>query len=119
MITISLDQLQLHAHHGVLEQERRVGGDFTVSVEMDVTGAEAAVADDRLEATVNYAEAYAAIRDVMRTPSRLIEHVAGRIAQRLLHDFPQIACVRVKVVKLNPPMGALCAGAGVTVTQKR
>lgn len=115
-LTISLDQLQLHAHHGVLEQERRVGGDFTVSVEMDVKGAEDAVWEDKLEATVNYADAYAAIRDEMRTPSRLIEHVAGRIAQRLRHDFPQIVRIRVKVVKVNPPMGAICAGAAVTVT---
>lgn len=118
-ITISLEKLQFRAHHGVMEQERIVGGDFMVDVTMDVTAAEEAVENDNLAGTVNYAEAYEAVKDEMHRPSRLIEHVAGRIGKRLLNDFAQVERVTVHVVKSNPPMGALCAGAGITLTLSR
>lgn len=118
-VSVSLEALQFRAHHGVLPQERTVGGDFTVDVVMDVTAAGDAVEKDDLAATVNYAEAYGAIKDEMHRPSLLIEHAAGRIAKRLLRDFAQVERVRVHLVKQNPPMGGRCAGAGVTLTLSR
>ena len=64
-LTIRLDGLRFHACHGVSEQERRVGQDFTVSLRLVVGPCPGAVGADRLEATVNYAEAYALVRSVM------------------------------------------------------
>ena len=52
----------------------------------------------------------------MALQSNLVEHVAGRIGRRVLAEFPLADNVRVEVVKLNPPMGAACDGAGVELT---
>lgn len=117
--TIQLKEMRFHAFHGVMEQERIVGGDFSVSVSLTVADAGGAVLHDSLEHTVNYADAYAQVRRVMQQPSALIEHVAGRILQALFAAFPPVTEAEVSVCKLNPPMGADCAGACVTVRAAR
>ena len=115
--SISLKALRFYAYHGVLPQERTVGGEYEVTVKADVDLSQAAESD-QIADTINYADMYEAIRQEMAVPSQLLEYVAGRIARRLLGDFPTIGIIHVEVVKLNPPMGADCKGAGVEITMK-
>jgi dihydroneopterin aldolase len=113
---ILLNDIRLYAYHGVLPQEQLVGGWYRVSVEAD-TQAEAATQSDRLEDTVNYADMAFAIQEEMKEKSRLLEHVAGRIARRLLNDFPSLNHVKVRVIKENPPISGLdSAGAGIELS---
>ena len=49
----------------------------------------------------------------MGIPSKLLEHVCGRIVERLFRDFPAIEEVEIKLSKRNPPMGADIDAAGV------
>ena len=70
---------------------------------------------DELQGTLNYAEVYQKVREEMATPSKLLEHVAGRIAQRLFSDFQEIQKLQLSITKVNPPMGADSDGAGVEV----
>ena len=116
--TILLPQMQFHARHGVLPQERLVGAQFTVSLEAQVRFDEALLTD-RLEGTVSYADIHQAVKEEMATPSALLEHVAGRIARRLLHDFPLIQALKIELMKQNPPMGADIPSAGVRLEVKR
>jgi dihydroneopterin aldolase len=55
----------------------------------------------------------------MRIPSQLLEHVAWRIAQRLLDDFQTISEINIALYKQNPPMGADCSQVGVEATYIR
>jgi len=50
---------------------------------------------------------------VMSEPCNLVEHAAFKMAERMMKRWPQIAAVDVKLIKINPPMGADCDGAGV------
>lgn len=109
---ITLSRLRFHAYHGVLAQERLTGNDYEVSLRIGYDTGKAAETDDVAD-TINYAEAYGEVRQVMETPSRLIENVAGRIAERLFMRWQDITTVCVTVRKLNPPMGADCDGAEV------
>ena len=112
--TVSLEGLRFHANHGVLPQERVVGGDFMVSVTVDYDFS-AALSSDDVKDTLNYAELYQIINKEMQTPSCLLEHVAGRIGERILSAFPQALSVGIEITKRNPPMGADCDGATVFV----
>jgi len=116
--TILLPQMHFHAHHGVLPQERLVGAQFTVSLEAQVRFDEA-LQSDSLEGTVSYADIHQAVKEEMTTPSALLEHVAGRIARRLLHDFPLIQALKIELMKQNPPMGADIPSAGVRLEVTR
>jgi dihydroneopterin aldolase len=112
--SITLRNLRFYAFHGVLSQERSVGGHYTVTLSVDVDVSRA-MESDSVADTVNYAELYSIVRQQMAVPSALLEHVAGRIANAVFQQFPQITAASVEVVKDNPPIGGECGGAGVTI----
>ena len=110
--SIRLHDMRFYAYHGVMEQERRVGGEYLVSLQVE-TDLSRAVNSDSVADTVNYAQLYEVVRCEMAEPSQLLEHVAGRIGQRVLDRFPQVTALTVSVTKCNPPMGADSKGASV------
>lgn len=116
--TIFVNDIQLHAYHGVMPQEQLTGNDYLVSVSAQYPIDKAIITDD-VQHTLNYAMVYDIVKEEMGISSKLVEHVAGRIAQHLMKQFADISAVRVRITKLNPPMGAQCAGAGVEVEMTR
>ena len=111
---IYLRNVRFHAFHGVLPQERIVGNDYLGNLVLDYDFSSAMKTDD-FQGTLNYAEVYQKVREEMAVPSKLLEHVAGRIAHRLFSDFPEIQKLQLSITKVNPPMGADSDGAGVEV----
>ena len=115
---IFVNDIRLYAYHGVMEQERIVGGWFRVSVEAE-THEDKSVQTDELADTVSYADLAQVVREEMGVTSHLVEHVAGRIGQRLLKDYPTLLSATVRVTKENPPLGLTCQGAGVEVKYEK
>ena len=111
---IYLRNVRFHAFHGVLPQEGIVGNDYLVNLVLDYDFS-SAMQTDELQGTLKYAEVYQKVREEMAVPSKLLEHVAGRIAHRLFSDFPEIQKLQLSITKVNPPMGADSDGAGVEV----
>lgn len=111
---IYLKNVRFHAYHGVLQQERIVGNDYVVNlvVDYDFTSA---MKTDELSATINYAELYEIIKEEMAIPSKLLEHVVGRIGKRVFSEYSAIRQIQLAITKENPPFGADCDGAGVEV----
>lgn len=116
--TVALNHLRFHAYHGVLPQEKQVGGSYDVSIRLQIREAQDAVLHDKLSGTVNYAEVYEEIKSIMSQPSQLLEHVAGRILRRIFLQHRQVTQASVTVCKINPPIGADCESASVTLTAK-
>jgi len=115
---VYLRNVRFHAFHGVLPQERKVGAEYTVSLRVGAN-LSLAVDHDAVDVTIDYSTLYELVRREMSIPSELLEHVAGRIARTVFDHYPQALTVDVDVTKLNPPMGADCAGAGVELHLKR
>lgn len=109
---IQLKKLRFHAFIGVGAQERLTGNDFEVDLRLQ-TDISVAMKTDDICNTVSYAEAYDEVTLVMSEPCNLVEHAAFKMAERMMKRWPQIAAVDVKLIKINPPMGADCDGAGV------
>ena len=101
--TIFLSGMRFYAYHGCFEEEQRIGTHFTVDVTLTYD-AEAAVASDDVEKSVNYQLVYKTIQKVMNEPQHLIETVADHIVRDIKIDFPQVQHVPVKLCKLNPPL---------------
>jgi dihydroneopterin aldolase len=116
--SIQLHDLRFYAYHGVLEQERRVGGEYLVSLSVEADLSRAVVSDSVAD-TINYAALYEVVAQEMAQPSQLLEHVAGRIGQHVLEDFPQAESLTIRITKCNPPMGADCQGASVEICALR
>lgn len=109
---ITLTDLRFHAFHGVIPQERLTGNDYSVSLRIGYPVREACLSDE-VDDTLNYASVYDIVSQEMNVPSKLLERVAYRIADRLFRKFNLITVLDVKLNKLNPPFGADCYGAGI------
>lgn len=100
---IELKDMRFFVHHGVFEQETIVGNQFVVNLRLEIDLSKACRSDD-VNDTVNYATVYELVKKEMETPSRLIEHVAYRILQRLKKSFPEITTIEVRLAKKHPPV---------------
>lgn len=109
---IFLKDLRCYAYHGVAPQENLIGNEYLIQLKLKVDISKAVLTDEVTD-TVNYAEVYEAVKAEMNIPSKLLEHVAGRIAQSLFDRFPVIEEVELRLSKRNPPMGADLDAAGV------
>lgn len=109
---ICLHEVRFYAFHGVMPQERSVGGEFLVSVKVGYP-LEKAMSSDDVADTLNYAELYELVKKEMMLPSSLLEHVMGRIVEAIEKAFPKVTSVEVKIKKVNPPMGSDSNGAEV------
>jgi len=64
---IFLKDVRFHAFHGVMPQERKVGGYFLVSVKAGYP-LEQAIKSDNVADTLNYAELYELVKREMMQP---------------------------------------------------
>jgi dihydroneopterin aldolase len=115
---IELSNIHLYAYHGVLPQENKVGGWYTLNLQATISNLDS-IANDNLEATVNYAEIYEVICEEMKIPSRLLEHVCGRILERLFEKFAIIEKIEITLTKDTPPMGGDRLSSSVRIKAER
>jgi len=111
---IHLKQVRFHAFHGVMPQEQQVGADFLIDLRVGYPLGKA-MQSDEVGDTLNYASLYDLVAREMQQPSKLLEHVAGRIAEAIGKTFPQVTSIDLVLTKQNPPMGADCEGASVEI----
>jgi len=104
MAHISIEGMEFFAHHGCMKEEQMIGTRFLVDVVLETETLKAEKTDD-LSSTINYQTVYELIAGEMRIRSKLLEHVARRILDRICSQFPQIQAAEVKICKLNPPVG--------------
>lgn len=115
---IHLRGLQFYAYHGVLPEEQKLGQTFLIDVDLSFDLQKAGLSDE-VRDTLNYAEAYAKIKEVVQGgPYRLLEYLAEQIAERLLAAFP---CdqVRVEVHKPQAPVPGVFRDISVEILRRR
>ncbi|HAA16534.1 MAG TPA: dihydroneopterin aldolase [Cytophagales bacterium] len=115
---IALEGLEFYAYHGVHPEEQVIGNRFVVDLEV-VTDVSKAVSHDELEGTVDYGHLYKVVEEVMAEPVKLLEHLGGKIMDRILQELPAVTQVMVSVAKANPPVGGVARQSKVRLTQAR
>lgn len=111
---IELLGMHFFSRHGCLEKERLHGNEFKVdfSCDWDTSAAELS---DELEDTLDYSQVYSIIAREMARPSKLLEHVAGRIADALKQEVPGMEHFEISVYKKNPPVRGECEWAKISI----
>jgi 7,8-dihydroneopterin aldolase/epimerase/oxygenase len=111
--------LVLHAYHGVMQHEAKVGQTFKLDLVLSIDLAEAS-RSDKLRHTVSYdvvvetaSEAFCVRR------YRLVEAAAGAVAEAVLKRFTQVRSVAVTVHKPHAPIAATFDDVGVTIERAR
>lgn len=112
---IYLNGMNFYAHHGHYEQERKVGTNFRVDLQVTYDSGRAEKTDDITHA-VNYLTLYDIVKQQMDIPSHILENVARRILDRISAEFPAVTSATVKVTKLAPPLGGDVREAAVELS---
>lgn len=112
MYTIHLDHLEFFAHHGLYEEERIVGNNFVVSVDVDFESDEiiSSISD-----TIDYSLVYEIVQKRMLIPTDLIEVVAEDIISAICQKFPQVKQIKISIQKSNPPVIGFKGNVGVSL----
>jgi 7,8-dihydroneopterin aldolase/epimerase/oxygenase len=117
--TVFVSGLMLHAYHGVMQHEAKVGQTFRLDLRLTIDLAEAS-RSDMLKHTVSYdmvvktaSEAFCARR------YRLVEAAAGAVAEAILDRCPQVSAVAITVHKPHAPIAATFDDVGVTIERLR
>ena len=118
MALLELNDMRFYAHHGCFEEERTIGTHFRVDLSFTTDTSRAEVSDNIAD-TVSYLGVYQVVKREMSVPSHLLEHVARRIGEAVLAQFPDTRDVKVKVYKLNPPLGGQLESVSVQVAVER
>lgn len=104
MSTISIEQMEFYAYHGCFREEQIIGTRFLVDLYLDLD-TQKAEKTDGLADTVNYQEVYLLVKRQMDIKSKLLEHVGKRILDAIRENYPQVSSARLKISKMNPPLG--------------
>lgn len=111
--------LALHAYHGVMQHEAKVGQTFKLDLTLDLDLAEASLSD-KLAHTVGYDQVVAVASQAFCTRRyRLVEAAAGAVAEAVLGRFPQVQAVRVTIHKPHAPIAATFDDVGVSIARGR
>jgi 7,8-dihydroneopterin aldolase/epimerase/oxygenase len=115
MAQIALENMEFFAYHGCFSEEQIIGTRFIVDlwIEADTTEAEQT---DKLSKTINYQEVFLLVKEEMAEKSKLLEHVGRRILDALKDEFPEIISAKIKVSKMNPPLGGKIGSVSLTLT---
>jgi dihydroneopterin aldolase len=114
MAVIEIEGMEFYAFHGHFEVEKVAGNRFLVNLVIEANLSKAGKTD-KLEDTLDYQKAYLAVKEEMAVSSDLLEHVCLRIINRIKSEFPEVQKVKVKVSKMNPPMGGQIEKVSLTM----
>ena len=109
---IHIENMEFYAFHGHYREEQIVGNKFLVDLTIE-TDMQAPSESDNLKDAVNYQRAYQIVKAEMEKKSHLLEHIAGRILKSLYAELEGIKKIRVKVSKMNPPVGGKTGSVSV------
>ena len=103
MGVITVSGIKLYAYHGCMQEEAKIGSAYEVDVLLEADFSGAAMTDD-LTQTVDYVAVNKIVTEEMAIRSKLLEHVAKRIIDKLSNNHPEIVTIEVSVDKLTPPI---------------
>jgi dihydroneopterin aldolase len=115
---IKLTNIRTFSFHGCLEEEAKIGSNYSVNLTIK-TNLQPSAKTDELTDTVDYVDLNRIVVEEMAIRAKLLEHVAKRIMDRVLKELQIVTKIEVEVTKLNPPIGGDVEGVTIIMKQKR
>ena len=115
---VKLINMVFYGYHGVIEQEKVLGGKYEVDIEFefDMTSA---IKTDHLRDTISYEEIYQLVQDVVTNSKfHLIEALAGKLLRVIFNTYP-VDLVLVRIRKPNAPVKGVLDTIEVEISRTR
>ena len=118
MGTIKISNIRVYAYHGCLVEEGKIGSDYRVDLSVKAN-LKASAKTDQLSDTVDYVHLNRIVKEEMAVRSKLLETVADLILDRILREIPLVNKAKIKVSKLNPPIGGNVEMVSIIMERER
>jgi dihydroneopterin aldolase len=117
--SIRINGIKAFGYHGVFPEESKNGQDFLVDVELILDLDQASITDD-LADTVDYGViCNLVVAAITGTPFKLIEKLAGVIADEILATASLVEIALVTVHKPSAPVSVITSDINVMVIRTR
>jgi len=120
MDRIFCHDIKLFAHHGLFDEEARLGQRFEIDIDC-YTSIRAADRKDKKSAPVRYDHVYEIVRRTVVDGPRvgLLEELAENITAAVFADCDAVEQVRIEVRKPGAPIPGAFGAVGVEITRNR
>ena len=112
MVTVQLYNLLFRAFHGIHEEERIIGNEYSVDVLLEFH--EKAEVIEHINDTIDYSKVYEIIKRRMQIPTPLLETVVMSAGNDIHLHFSQLKTISISIKKLNLPIEGVQGFAGVS-----
>ena len=114
---ISLNKLLFVGFHGLYPEEKKLGNNYSVEIDIDFTPKQGVI--DQLDQTIDYVHVYAIVKKWMEIPTPLLETLVGKIADDILSSQTLANKVFVKITKLHLPIPSFEGNVSVKIEKSR
>jgi dihydroneopterin aldolase len=114
---ISLNKLLFVGYHGLYPEEKKLGNNYAVEIDIDFTPKQGVI--DQLDQTIDYVYVYAIVKKWMEIPTPLLETLVGKIADDILLSQLLANTVFVKITKLHLPISSFEGNVSVKIEKSR
>ena len=118
MGTIKISNIRVYAYHGCLVEEGKIGSDYRIDLSVK-TNLQPSAKSDQLADTVDYVHLNRIVKEEMAVRTKLLETVADLILERILLELPLVKKAKIKVSKLNPPIGGNVEMVSIIMERER
>ncbi len=102
MIRVQLHNLSFRAFHGIHEEEKILGNEYSVDAAVEFHERDEVI--EHINETIDYANVYDIIKKRMSVPTPLLETVAMKVGNDIHHKFPDLKSITISIKKMNPPV---------------
>ncbi|MBL7975466.1 MAG: dihydroneopterin aldolase [Candidatus Kapabacteria bacterium] len=119
-VRLSISNAQFFAYHGVKQEEKNLGGQYQIDVDLVYDSTQAVLSDD-VNVALNYEEAMFCLSEVMNDEDsyNLVETVVYEILNAIFEKFPQVLEATCRVRKMNVPIRQVVDYIEVEQTMQR
>lgn len=116
MITIELQDVYMHAFHGIYEGEEKIGNPYIIN--LTVKYDERLTDLEDINNTINYVDLYDIVKKRMMIPTGLLEKVCDGIIRHIKHQYPFITEASLSIYKIQPTITEFQGRVGVSMNKK-
>jgi len=116
--TIKISNIRVYAYHGCLVEEGKIGSEYRVDLSVKAN-LKPSSKTDQLSDTVDYVQLNKIVKEEMAVRTKLLETVADLILDRILLEIPLVNKAKIKVSKLNPPIGGNVEMVSIIMERER
>ncbi len=111
MFTIHLTNLFFFSFHGIHEEERILGNEYELNVDIEFLEKEQV---NNLNQTIDYVKVFEIIKQRMSIPTALLETVAQDLTQEIYTFDNKISLINISIKKSHPPIAGFKGTVGIS-----